>query len=151
MELPAAIAPRTRAGRERLLSALQLTPATTFLLAFLVAPLGIFLVYSFWVTRSYQLVSEWTLSNYVDALKDGVYRTLFAKTLEIAVTAAAITVVLAYSFAHAIRFHLRRFQEPLLFLVIVALFSGYLVRIYAWRTILGDEGLINNALRRLGL
>ena len=50
-----------------------------------------------------------------------------------------------------IRFHLRRFQEPLLFLVMVALFSGYLVRIYAWRTILGDEGIINSILMRLGL
>jgi spermidine/putrescine transport system permease protein len=142
---------RTRESRERVAAALQLSPATVFLGLFLVAPLGVFLVYSFWVTRSYQLVSEWTVSNYVDALSSSIYRDLFQKTLEIALIAAAITTVVAYAFAHAIRFHLRRFQEPLLFLVMVALFSGYLVRIYAWRTILGDEGIINSALRRLGV
>jgi spermidine/putrescine transport system permease protein len=141
----------TVAARERWLRLAQLTPVTLFLGLFLLAPLGVFLVYSFWVTRSYQLVSDWTVSNYVDVLTDGTYRALFRKTLEIALISAAITTVIAYAFAHAIRFHLRRFQEFLLFLVMVALFSGYLVRIYAWRTILGDEGIINSALRRIGL
>jgi len=141
----------TVAARERWSRVAQLAPVTAFLGLFLLAPLGVFLVYSFWVTRSYQLVSDWTVSNYVDALSSSIYRDLFRKTLEIALIAAAITTAVAYAFAHAIRFHLRRFQEPLLFLVMVALFSGYLVRIYAWRTILGDEGLINSALHRLGI
>lgn len=142
---------RTREARERVAAGLQLTPATVFLGLFLVAPLGVFLVYSFWVTRSYQLVSEWTVQNYVHALSSSIYRDLFAKTIEIAVIAAAVTTALGYAFAHVIRFHLRRFQEPLLFLVMVALFSGYLVRIYAWRTILGDEGIVNKILMRLGI
>ena len=141
----------SREGRDRWLSVAQLAPSTLFLLVFLVAPLGVFLVYSFWVTRSYRLVSDWTVANYVEGLSEPVYRSLFRNTLQIALTAALITVVLAYGFAHAIRFQLRRFQEPLIFLVIVALFSGYLVRIYAWRTILGDEGIVNDTLRRLGL
>jgi spermidine/putrescine transport system permease protein len=66
-------------------------------------------------------------------------------------SAAAITTVLAYAFAHAIRFQLRRYQDFLLFLVLVALFSGYLVRIYAWRTLLGNEGIVNEGLRRAGV
>jgi spermidine/putrescine transport system permease protein len=148
-ELSARLA--TREGRLRWLSVGQLTPVSAFLLVFLVAPLGVFLVYSFWQTRSYHLVSDWTFANYVEGLTQSVYRDLFRRTLEIAALSAAITVLLAYGFAHAIRFHLRRWQEPLLFAVIVALFSGYLVRIYAWRTILGDRGIINEALQRLGL
>lgn len=142
---------RTREERERWLSLAQLAPATLFLLAFLVAPLAIFLIYSFWVTRSYQLVSDWTFENYREALTQAVYRDLFRNTLEIAVVAAAVTTTLAYSYAHLIRFQLRRYQNLLLFVVVVALFSGYLVRIYAWRTILGDEGIINRALISLGL
>ena len=141
----------TREERERWLSIGQLSPVTLFLLAFLVAPLGIFLVYSFWKTESYQLIPDWTVANYVEGLTQSVYRDLFRNTIQIAILAAAITVIVAYGFAHAIRFHLRRWQEPLLFAVIVALFSGYLVRIYAWQTILGDQGIINEALRRLGL
>jgi spermidine/putrescine transport system permease protein len=141
----------TREARERWLSGLQLAPAALFLLIFLVAPLAIFLVYSFWVTRSYQLVADWTVSNYVEGLKQSVYRDLFGRTLTIALSAAAISTVLAYGFAHVIRFQLRRYQDLLLFLVLIALFSGYLVRIYAWRTLLGNEGIVNKALIRSGL
>lgn len=142
---------RTREERERWLSLAQLTPATTFLLAFLIGPLAVFLIYSFWVTRSYQLVSDWTFENYREALTQSVYRDLFRNTIEIAIVAAVITTSLAYIYAHLLRFQLRRYQSVLLFVAIVALFSGYLVRIYAWRTILGDEGIINHALISLGL
>lgn len=130
---------------------LQLLPATLFLLVFLVGPVAVFFIYSFWTIEGYDLVPAWTLGNYREALSDPIYQTLFAQTIATAALAAVITTVIAYLFAHAIRFHLRRYQEPLLFLVVVALFSGYLVRIYAWRTILGDEGVINSALMSLGL
>ncbi|MDQ3890168.1 MAG: ABC transporter permease [Actinomycetota bacterium] len=140
-----------RETRERLLSALQLTPATLFLLAFLVAPLAIFFAYSFWVTRSHVLVADWTLTQYKEGVTEKIWRDLLRNTVVIAITTAGITVTLAYAFAHALRFHLGRHQEALLFLVLVALFSGYLVRIYAWRTILGNEGIVNEGLIRLGL
>jgi spermidine/putrescine transport system permease protein len=111
----------------------------------------VFFIYSFWTIEAYDLVPAWTLDNYRQALADPIYRVLFAQTIATAALAAVITTVIAYAFAHAIRFHLRRYQELLLFLIVVALFSGYLVRIYAWRTILGDEGVINSALLALGV
>jgi spermidine/putrescine transport system permease protein len=129
----------------------QLLPTTVFLLVFLVGPVAVFFVYSFWTVAGFDLAPVWNLDNYRDALGDEIYRSLFVQTIATAASAAAITTVIAYTFAHAIRFHLRRYQEPLLFLVVVALFSGYLVRIYAWRTILGDEGVINTALLTLGI
>ncbi len=130
---------------------LQLLPAALFLGVFLIGPVAVFFAYSFWTIEGYDLVPDWTLANYRDALADPIYQTLFVQTIVTAALAALVTVVIAYAFAHAIRFHLQRYQEPLLFLVIVALFSGYLVRIYAWRTILGDEGVINTGLQALGL
>lgn len=131
--------------------ALQILPATLFLLVFLVGPVAVFFIYSFWTVEAYDLAPTWTLENYREALGDEIYRSLFAQTLETAAMAAVVTTLIAYAFAHAIRFHLRRYQEVLLFLVVVALFSGYLVRIYAWRTILGDQGVINTALLTLGV
>ncbi len=129
----------------------QLIPALLFLLVFLVGPVAVFFAYSFWTVEGFDLAPVWNLDNYRDALSDAIYRDLFAQTLATAGMAAAITTVVAYVFAHAIRFPLRRYQEPLLFLVVIALFSGYLVRIYAWRTILGEEGVINTALLTLGV
>jgi spermidine/putrescine transport system permease protein len=145
------ILPRGRHDRFDRATTLQLAPASLLLLIFLVGPIAVFFVYSFWTIEGYDLVSDWTFANYREALTDEIYRTLFAQTLATAFLAAAVTTLIAYVFAHALRFHLRHHQERLLFLVVVALFSGYLVRIYAWRTILGDEGVINEALRRLGL
>jgi spermidine/putrescine transport system permease protein len=130
---------------------LQLAPICLFLGVFFVAPLAVFLLYSFWSVRDFDIVSDWTLSNYSDALTDPVYRSLVRNTLVIAGLASLLTVSIAYGFAHALRFHLRRWQEPLLLLVLIALFSGYLVRIYAWRTILGNDGIVNEALQAVGI
>ena len=151
LERAASFLPARAETRDRWLSALQLAPATAFLLAFLVVPLGIFFAYSFWVTRSHALVAEWTLAQYKEGVTEAVWRDLLRNTFVIALVTATLTVTIAYSFAHAIRFHLRRYQEILLFLVLIALFSGYLVRIYAWRTILGNEGIVNQGLIRIGL
>jgi spermidine/putrescine transport system permease protein len=129
----------------------QLAPATSFVVAFALAPLVVFLLYSLWRVSNYQIVSDWNLDNYSRAFTDDVYRSALLNTLRIAGSAAVVATVVAYGFAHAMRFHLRRWQEPLLFLVIVALFSGYLVRIFAWRTLLGDQGIVNETLQAVGL
>jgi spermidine/putrescine transport system permease protein len=145
-------APEQAASRQTWLpAALQLGPALLFLAVFLIGPVAVFFAYSFWTIEGFDLVPVWNLDNYRDALTDPIYQALFVQTLYTAGAASLVTVTIAYAFAHAIRFHLRRYQEVLLFLVIVALFSGYLVRIYAWRTILGDQGVINQALLGLGI
>lgn len=133
------------------MAGIQLAPATLFLLVFLVAPLTLLWAYSFWEVQNFQVVKNWNVENYIDIFKSEVDRTLMRNTLVIASVTAFFTVFTAYVYAHMIRFHLRRWQEVLLLLVLVALFSGYLVRVYAWRTILGDEGVINEALTRIGL
>lgn len=142
---------RAQQARERRARALQLTPVMIFYGVFFVAPLAIFFLYSFWSVDGYDIVAQWTLGNYADAVSDPVYRTLMRNTLVIAGIASVATIAIAYAFAHALRFHLARWQEPLLLLVLVALFSGYLVRIYAWRTILGNDGIVNEGLRALGV
>lgn len=148
---PAASRKGPRRGRDGRVRALQLAPVCIFLGVFFVAPLAVFLLYSFWTVDGYDVVPQWTLSNYTDAISDPVYRTLLRNTLVIAAVTSLLTITLAYGFAHAIRFRLARWQEPLLLLVLVALFSGYLVRIYAWRTILGNEGIVNDTLTGIGL
>src|SRR3990170_1539487 len=151
VELDAAAVVLSRRARERWFPALQLAPVAAFLTIFFVIPLGIFLVYSFWITRRYELISDWTVANYREALSEPAYRRLLWNTLLVASIASACTLAIAYPFAYAIHFRLRRYREPLLFLVLLALFSGYLVKIYAWKTILGNRWFINEALLRLGL
>ncbi len=152
---PAPLTPSPQAARSGVgdLAAplMQLAPALVFLMVFLVGPVAVFFAFSFWTVDGFDLAPTWTLANYTDALTDPIYQQLFWQTLVTAGTAALVTTVIAYAFAHALRFHLMAHQEILLLLVVVALFSGYLVRIYAWRTILGDNGVINQVLVTLGL
>jgi spermidine/putrescine transport system permease protein len=141
----------TARRREHWAQGMQLGPATVFLFVFLIAPMVVFLCYSFWRVENFDIVRAWGFSNYVNIFTEGIDLRLLRNTLVIAGITSVVTVLIAYTYAYIIRFYLRRWQEPLLLLVLVALFSGYLVRIYAWRTILGEHGIINDALQRLGI
>ena len=63
----------------------------------------------------------------------------------------SLTTLLAFGFAYVIRFRAGRFGNALLFLTLITLFGGYLVKIYAWKSILGRDGILNLALIDLGL
>jgi spermidine/putrescine transport system permease protein len=71
--------------------------------------------------------------------------------LVIAGATAVVTTILAVAFAYLIRFRAGRLGLPLLFVTLLTLFGGYLVKIYAWKAILGKEGVLNSALLVLGL
>ncbi|MGH8609794.1 MAG: ABC transporter permease [Gammaproteobacteria bacterium] len=143
--------PAKMRARARWIRLAQLLPSTLFLVAFFLAPLAVFLLYSFWTKRGFEFIADWTTENYASTLGDEVYRSLLQNTVEIGLQASALAVAIAYTFAHVIRFHLQRWQAALLFLVLIAAFSGYLVRVYSWRTILGNNGIINETLQRLGV
>jgi spermidine/putrescine transport system permease protein len=130
---------------------MQLGPVTLFLLVFLVGPMVLLWCFSFWRVENFEIVRHWSLETYGAVFSERVELSLLRNTLVIAVSTAVLTVVVAYIYAHMLRFYLRRWQEVLLLLVLVALFSGYLVRVYAWRTILGNEGVLNEALQAMGI
>ena len=73
------------------------------------------------------------------------------RTVVIGFVTAAIVVPIAFALAYAMRFVFPRRANLILQLALISLFSGYLVRIYAWRTILGKQGLLNSALQWLGV
>ena len=129
----------------------QLAPAALIYLVFFLAPVAILFAYSFYTFRDYSFVADPTLANYKEALTSDVFRTLFLRTIKIAAIVSGLVVLLAYPFAWILTFVLPKRREILYFLVVLSLFGGYLVRIYAWRTMLGREGLINKALMSIGL
>ncbi len=127
---------------------LALPYLTVFLLVF-VAPLLYFFVISFWRVRLFRLVPDASLANYAKTLHTHSVSLIF--TFEIAFTIAVIVTTLAFVFAYVVRFKAGRYGTPLLFVVLIALFGGYLTKIYVWKTILGQAGLINSALGLLGI
>ena len=126
-----------------------LMPAAVIFLDAFVAPQLYFLVISFWSVRARIMRPDFTLKNYIATWTD--YYDAMGSTLLIALAIGALTTLLALGFAYAIRFKCGRFETPLLFLALITLFGGYLVKIYAWKSILGREGILNQFLLWTGL
>jgi spermidine/putrescine transport system permease protein len=129
----------------------QVAPAAAFYAFAFVAPLLILFAYSFWTASGFRIVPDPTLENYLTAATSPLYQAVFLRTVVVGLAVAAVVVPVAYVLAYLLRFVVERRGRVLLDIVLISMFSGYLVRIYAWRTILGKEGLLNSALLELGL
>jgi len=130
-------------------AALAIAPAFLVWVGFFLAPIIFLFIASFWRLRQYRLVSDWNLDNYL--LAAGEYRQSLIFTLALAAFIGLLTTVFAFTLAYLIRFRAGRFGNVLLFVVLTTLFGGYLVKIYAWKVVLGSDGVINEALMNSGL
>ncbi len=84
-------------------------------------------------------------------MSSGVNGTLAMNSFIVGIFAASVTLVVSLPIAYWLRYAAGRWQTLVLFLITSTLFASYLVRIYAWRSILGENGLLNSGLERLGL
>ena len=126
-----------------------LLPAALIFVGAFAVPLSFFLIISFWSVKARIMRPDLTLKNYVAAWTD--YYDAMATTLLVALAIGALTTLLAFCFSYAIRFKCGRLEAPLLFLALITLFGGYLVKIYAWKSILGREGILNKFLLGVGV
>jgi spermidine/putrescine transport system permease protein len=128
-------------------------PAVGALLLLFVAPALTFLVYSFLTGDAYGFSGRLpaTVDNYGHLLSADTIRALARNSMIVGAIASAVTLIIAIPVSYWLRFCAGRWQVPLLFVVVMTFFASYLVRVYAWRTILGSGGLINAGLERLGV
>lgn len=124
---------------------------TLYMILLFAAPIFVFFIYSFWYLKGWEIVREWTLKNYIDVLTNRTYLILISRSIGIGLTTACVTVILSYPVAYAMAFRMKEGRELILLLMVLSLFSSYLVRVYAWKTILGNTGVINSLLLGLGL
>ncbi len=123
------------------------------MVVFFLIPLLVFAVYSV-LSRSlagYDVELPFALEGYKDAATSNVNRTLAKNSAWVGFGTATATVALALPIAYWLRRSAGRWRLPVLFLITATLFASYLVRIYAWRSVLGRNGLINKSLMQLGL
>jgi putative spermidine/putrescine transport system permease protein len=132
-----------------------LTPPVVAFLVVYVGALAVLFVSSFWSINSFTAAIEhtWTLANYRLIFSSGQpYLHIAALTLEIAAAVTLTDAVLAFPLAYFMaRLATRRTRAILFVMVLLPLWSSYLVRIYAWQTILAHGGAINWALNGIGL
>lgn len=130
---------------------LLLTPAVAWLLLFVIAPSAILLVYSFCDRDEFgRVVFTFTLDNYRRII-DPTYGRIFWRSIGYAALATGICVVIGYPVAYTIGRARETVRNRLLLLVMVPFWTSFLIRTYAWITILKQEGLLNSLLQAFSL
>jgi putative spermidine/putrescine transport system permease protein len=129
-------------------------PLAAFLLVY-VGALVVLFISSFWTVDSFtgKIVHHWTLSNFRQIFDTSQpYLRIAGRTIGIAAAVTVTDAVLAFPLGYFMaRFASSRVRSLMFVMVLLPLWSSYLVRIYAWRTILAHDGAINWALNGLGL
>jgi spermidine/putrescine transport system permease protein len=118
---------------------------------FLLLPYALMFAHSFWAVRDGVVVHEWNLQNFKTLYSNPVYFAVLLRTMRIAASVTLCSLLLGYPLAYYLSFHAGARKELLYQLVIVPLWVSYLVRGYAWKTILGSEGVLNGFLQYLHL
>lgn len=127
-------------------------PPLLWVLAFLVVPYLLMFCYSFWsVSQSQAIIHSWNLNNYRELLRVPVYWQTLLRSMWVAARVTLFSLLLGYPLAYFLSFHAGARKDLYYQLVIIPLWVSYLVRAYAWKTILGSEGVLNTLLQYLHL
>ncbi len=151
------------AGR-RLAAALYRRPRAQLALL-LAAPLGwLFIAYigslvilfisAFWTLDPFSgdIITEPSLQNFEELLSTDIYRTVAVRTVGFAALVTVTDIILAFPIAYFMaRVARPRTRALLVVSILLPLWSGYLVKVYAWRLILSEDGLLNWVLAPFGL
>ncbi len=105
--------------------------------------------YSFWRLEGFDILYEFSLKNFQTILGSSAYRLVILRTIATALSVILIDAVIALPIAFFIGQYGGRYRSLLTTLVILPLWSSYLVRVFAWKVILGYNGVLNSALLSL--
>ena len=133
----------------RLYKSLVSLPPLLWVGLFLLLPYALMLAHSFWQVRNDVIIHNWNLQNYAKLLENPVYLTVLFRTMRIAASVTILSLALGYPLAYYMSFHAGIRKDLLYQLVIIPLWVSYLVRGYAWKTILGTDGVLNGFLHYL--
>ncbi|MEZ5190033.1 MAG: ABC transporter permease [Schumannella sp.] len=139
--------PRTRLG-------LLLSAPLLWLGLVYIAALAALLITAFWTTDTFtgQVRTEWTLDNIVAVVTGSLYHTVTLRTLGIAVLVTVVDIVIALPIAFFMaKVASPRLRYALVIAVLMPLWASYLVKAYAWRSVLSEGGIVDWALRPFGL
>jgi putative spermidine/putrescine transport system permease protein len=140
--------------RPWLRATLLLTPPGAWFVLIYIAALVVLFISAFWRVDPFtsETVHSFTLQNFKTLFSDPTYRSIALRTIGIAAAVTLTDALIALPFAYfAARLARRRLQAWLFVIVLIPLWSSYLVRVYAWRLILAKDGILNWFLGEVGL
>jgi len=114
-------------------------------------PLAILISYSVWRLESFDIIKQFSLVNFQTILTNPSYRSVILRTVATALSVTLIDIMIALPLGYFIARFGGRYRGLLTMLVILPLWSSYLVRVFSWKIILGYNGVLNTALLSLGI
>jgi spermidine/putrescine transport system permease protein len=130
---------------------LVLFPAAFLLVFFFLIPMFVALRYSLLSTMPFFDPDPfYTLANYVRVLTEPIYLKSFLRTTGYAFTASAISLLISYPVAYYLACHARR-GGLILIVMLIPFWTSIILRVFAWKIILGSSGIINSLLTATGL
>jgi spermidine/putrescine transport system permease protein len=137
-------------ARPRLRTAIAAALPVGFITTLLFIPYLLLLLHSFWRLRGGSIVHEFTLENYQRLFGTPLYPNTILFSAGIALRVTLFSLLLAYPLAYLLAFKVKRHRHLMYMSVIIPLWVSYLVRAYAWKIILGQEGILNGLLQAAG-
>jgi spermidine/putrescine transport system permease protein len=127
-------------------------PVLVWQLVFFAAPLVFLVVVTFWQVRSFRLEPALSLDNWSRILGSGSFHSALLHTFAVAATTTVLALLIAFPAAYTIALRLpARLRDLAVALLVVPVFSSYILRIYAWQIVLSPEGMVNSVLTGIGL
>ena len=132
---------------------LLLAPGVIWMALFLVVPLGMMVYVSFWTQTTFAISSDLTLKSWKTFFASETYFGALTRTVRIWLTVLAITFIIGYPTALFIGQFVKNktTQTVLLVACVIPFWTSFLIRVLAWRPMLGKEGAINLILQQFGL
>ncbi len=128
-----------------------LSPTLILLILALAFPILVLIGLSFWTQIGMDLTPGFTLENYGVFFEKRIYRLVLLRSIENSAMVALLTVLLAYPAAYFVAFRVKKRKILWLILITLPFWTSYLLRVFAWKIILGYNGVINSGLISIGL
>jgi putative spermidine/putrescine transport system permease protein len=132
---------------------LQVAPLALVFLLFLVVPILTIIVVSFFDYNTTSIIPAFLSQNYEELLLSPVTWQTYLQTLEFTVVTWALTLVIGFTIAYFLAFHVRSatWQTVLFLVCTIPFWTSNIIRMISWIPFLGRNGLLNSALLHLGL
>ncbi len=128
-----------------------MAPALVVLAIGIVVPAAILVTMSFWSRKGLGFDMTPTLANYRRILDEPIFGAFLARSFTFSGIVTVLTVLLCYPMAYYVAFHVNSRKMLWIVLITLPFWMSYLLRVFAWKVILGYEGVINASLLELGL
>lgn len=127
-----------------------LSPTLLTMFCLLALPVLTLVTYSFWSQTYVHIDETFTLKNYETFFSKWVYGKVLLRSIWMSATVTVATILLAYPVAYFLAFRVRKNKMTWLILINIPFVTSYLLRVLAWKIMLGNNGVINGTLEGLG-